>query len=225
MKMNSVALRLYIVVAIVAASYGVSRWLQAAVAPPEIEFPSWDIRQLPMQLDVWKGEETELDPSIAAATGADVIVNRLYQDDANHTATLHFARFPDPAEGVYHNPLNCYRSSGWEKLGESMEDVKLAGNVTVSVCVTKWRKENETVIVAYWFQLGRHMLYERFDLGKVRWAMGGNDKWPVLFKVMTQFSVTGSDDTQKLALDFSQKIAEWLNQPEHRKYLDRWGGS
>ena len=32
------------------------------------------------------------------------------------------------------------------------------------------------------------------------------------------------EDSKTVALDFCKAFADWLNQPEHRKYLDRWGG-
>jgi EpsI family protein len=222
--MNSSATRLYLVVAIVLAAYGVGWLVQAAAEPPETETPAWSLRDLPQQFGDWHGEDTEMDPKIAAATGASVIVNRIYRNEMGSAVSLHTAMFEDPAEGIYHNPLNCYRSSGWKKISETREDVKVAEDLTIPVSVTSWEKEGEKIIVAYWFQLGQHVLYERFDLGKVRWTMRGQPRWPVLFKVMIQVSMTDLDDTKAIALGFGQKFAEWLNQPEHRKYLDQWGG-
>jgi hypothetical protein len=165
-----------------------------------------------------------MDPQIALATGAKFIVNRLYQDGQGHTASLHSAMFLDPAEGIYHNPMNCYRSSGWSKIKEDREEVKVAEDLSITVCLATWQKDNEKVIVAYWYQLGQHVLYERFDLGKIRWSMRGNATWPVLFKIMVQVPLTDADGSRASAIEFCQKIADWMNQPEHRKYLDRWGG-
>ena len=53
--------------------------------------------------------------------------------------------------------------------------------------------------------------------------MRGQATWPVLVKVMVQLPLTDPDDTKTLGLGFVQQFAAWLNQPEHRKYLDRWG--
>jgi EpsI family protein len=222
--MSSVATRLFLVVGIVLAVYGGSYLVQVATEPPELEMPEWSIQDLPLKLGEWHGEDTEMDPKIAVATGAAVIVNRLYRDEMGRVVSLHSAMFEDPAEGIYHSPLNCYRSSGWKKLSETREDVKVAEDLAIPVSVTTWEKDNEKIVVAYWFQLGQHVLYDRFDLGKVRWGMKGQETWPVLFKVMVQIPLTDLEDSKTIGLDFSQKLAEWLNQPEHRKYLDRWGG-
>ena len=182
--MRNVSTRLYLVAAIVVISYGIGFLLQAAAQPPEIELPDWSLQELPYQLGTWHGEDTEMDPKIAAATGAKVITNRLYRNEAGHMVSLHSAMFEDPAEGTYHSPLNCYRSSGWKKLTETKEDVKIADDLTITVCMTSWEKEGEKVIVVYWYQLGEHLLYGRWDLGTVRWSMRGMEKWPILVKAM-----------------------------------------
>ena len=54
--------------------------------------------------------------------------------------------------------------------------------------------------------------------------MRGQPTWPVLVKVMVQIPLTDPEDTKAVGLGFAQQFAKWLNQPEHRKYLDRWGG-
>jgi EpsI family protein len=222
--MNNVAMRLYLVVAIVGVAYGVNRLVQAATEPPQVEEPNWSLQEVPLQLGNWHGEETEMDPKLAIATGAKVIVNRIYRDEAGKVVSLHSAMFMDPAEGIYHNPLNCYRASGWRKLGETREDIKVAEDLTIPIAVTTWEKDNEKIIVAYWFQLGQHVLYERFDLGKIRWSMRGQPTWPVLFKVMIQVTMSDPDETKTVVSMFAKQFAEWLNQPDHRQYLDRWGG-
>ena len=217
--------RVYMVVGIVLSVYVTSYLVRVAIAPPEVEMPDWSLQDMPLKLGEWHGEDTEMDPKIAVATGAAVIVNRLYRDDMGRVVSLHSAMFEDPAEGVYHSPLNCYRTSGWKKLGETLADVKVAEDITIPVCVTTWEKEGEKIIVAYWFQLGQHVLYDRYDLGKVRWGMKGQATWPALIKVMIQIPLTDLEDSKAIGLDFAQKLGEWLNRPEHRKYLDRWGGS
>ena len=127
--------------------------------------PTGAVTDLPLQFGTWHGEDTEMDPNIAVATGADVIVNRIYRDEAGHAISLHTATFLDPAEGVYHSPLNCYRGNGWEKISESRENVKAADDLSITVSLVKWKKEEERILVVYWYQLGQHVLYDRFDLG------------------------------------------------------------
>jgi EpsI family protein len=222
--MNSLAVRVYAVVGIVLVAYGISYGLKVATEPPEVEEPDWTVRELPLQLGNWHGEDFEMDPKLAVATGAKTIVNRMYRDGSGRAVSLHTAMFLNPAEGIYHNPLNCYAANGWQKIGEKLEDVQVSEDLTIPVRLTTWEKENEKILVVYWFQLGRHVLYERFDLGTIRWSMRGKETWPVLLKAMVQINTADGADTKAAILGFARQYAEWLNRPEHRKYLDRWGG-
>jgi EpsI family protein len=223
--MKRTAVRVYVVAAIILAAYGVSYLLEAATEPPEVEQPNWSLRDLPFQLGGWRGEDTEMDPLIATATGANVIVNRIYRDESGNAVSMHTATFLDPAGGVFHSPLNCYLASGWKKTDETREPVKVADDLSIVVSVTTWEKSDERIMVVYWYQLGQHLLYQRFDLGtSIRWAMRGRPTWPVLIKVMLQVTMINPQDAKTVALGFARQYAEWLNQPEHRKYLDRWGG-
>ena len=225
--MNGVSRRIYVVVAIVLGAYGVSRGLQIATAPPEVEMPGWRLEDLPRQLGNWRGEGAELDEKVAAATGAEEIENRIYRDDVGHVLSVHAAMFTDPNVGVYHSPLNCYAANGWKKLNENTEMVSVLDGLepsTVAVDFVGWERDNETIIVAYWYQLGNHVLHSRADLGnRIRWEMRGQSKWPVLMKVMIQIPVIEGQDSKKALLGFTELIGKWLNQPEHQKYLGRWG--
>jgi EpsI family protein len=221
--MNSSAKRLYVVVGIVLATIGISYLVRAETEPPQVEMPTWTLRDIPFQLGEWHGETTQLDPKIALATGADTIVDRTYRDDLGHTVLLHTAMFKDPAVGVYHSPLNCYRAAGWTQTGDATEKVEIGNDLTIPVAVTTWERDGDKILVAYWFQLGQHVLYSRADLGvDIRWAMRGQPKWPALLKVMVQAELTDPEASQAAAVSFTHQVAKWLNQPEHRKYLDRW---
>jgi len=223
--MNPTATRLYAVAAIILATYGISRLVQAQTEPPEVDPPTWTLRDFPAQLKGWHGEEAKLDPAIAMAVGADVIVNRIYRDTAGHTISMHTAQFTEPSVGIGHTPTVCYTSNGWRMLDKLFENVQVSNDLTIAVKVTSWEKEGEILLVGCWYQLGGHVLYERFDLGSVRWAMRGQTKWPVLIKVMLQVSATESEDAETALMAFAEQVAKWLNRPEHRKYLDRWPGA
>ncbi len=223
--MNTTTQRLYAVAAIIVATYGISHLVKAQTEPAEVDMPSWSFREFPLQLGNWRGEETKLDPEIAVATGADVLVNRAYRDSMGHSLTLHTAMFKVPATGIGHSPSVCYLASGWRMLEQSFENVQVSSDLAIAVKLTKWEREGDTIWVACWYQLGGHVLYERFDLGRVRWAMRGQPKWPPLTKIMLQSSATETEDAKTSLLGFTEQVVKWLNQPEHRKYLDRWPGA
>ena len=82
--------------------------------------PDWTFHEMPMQLGDWRGKEAKMDPKLAVRTGAklDTIIDRTYRDDLGHVVVMHAAMFDNPAAGVIHSPLVCYRAAGWKKLSE-----------------------------------------------------------------------------------------------------------
>jgi EpsI family protein len=164
-----------------------------------------------------------MDPKIAVATGADVIANRAYRNESGQTIFLHTGMFRDPAEGVYHSPMNCYRSNGWNKRTEDRENVQVSEGLTFAVSLVVWEKEGERILVAYWYQLGDHFVYDRFGLGsKIRWEMLGYSKWPVLLKVMAWIPLERREEERTVLLKFVEDVAKWVNQPEHQQYFAQW---
>ena len=73
-----------------------------------------------------------------------------------------------------------------------------------------------------WGAILGHLLYDRLDLGNLRWKMRGQSTWPVLVKVLVRFPLGNPDTTKKTLLGFMEEVGKWLNQPEHQKYLARW---
>jgi EpsI family protein len=209
-------IRILVIAAIVLAVSLGAKYMNDILKPPEVERPAWTFRDLPRQLGNWQGEDTEMDPTISMATGAQIIVDRMYQDVSSHNIKMHTAFFDDPSVGVYHNPMNCYRANGWKLKNESRERVQIAENKTLEVSFTTWELNNDRVYVVYWYQLGEYSLYGRGDLGfKIRWALRGQPVWPVLMKVMLQIPVPSeTDESKEVVLDFAKQVAAWMNKQE-----------
>lgn len=218
--MNSTTKHLYATVIIVLAVYAVSRLVLAETEPPVAILPDWTFREMPYQLGNWHGEDTKMDPVIAIATGADVIVDRLYRDDTGTLVSVHTAMFKNPTDGVLHTPLNCYRGAGWLKIKEVQENLELSENLTIPVNLVTWEKDNERIMVLYWYQLGEHVLFDRWDMGKLRFELRGKPQWPALIKVMMQIPAPDADDAQSRVLAFAELVAKWENQPQHRKFFE-----
>jgi len=212
------AARLCLVAALFPIIFGGALLVGASLQPPPVDMPDWTFRELPLQLGDWRGQDTELDPDIAKATGADIIVDRVYQDGFGHVISMHTAVFQNPADGVLHSPLNCYRTSGWERLSLSTEHLNVSDDLTLPVSVSVFQNnKNEKVMVVYWYQLGEHVLFGRWDLGiKVRLSLAGRPTWPALIKVMLQIPVTEMEDSKSTILSFAEQVARWENQPSHR---------
>ncbi len=215
--LGNTSVRLCIVAAIIPCIYGGAYFVHAKLEPPKVDMPGWTFHELPAQLGDWRGKDTTLDPETAVATGAQIIVDRTYQDESGHAVSMHTAVFENPADGVLHSPLNCYRRSGWERLSLSTEQLKVSDDLTLPVCMSVFQRENEKVVVIYWYQLGEHVLFGRWDLGlNVRWSLAGRPAWPALIKVMLQIPVSELEDAKSTILSFAEQVAQWENLPAHR---------
>jgi len=218
--MRNTTLRLWIVAALVTAAYGVGFLVKAGTTPPEVQLPGWTFRELPQQLESWRGEDAEMDPEVTAAIGAHSVVDRMYRDERGNVVSMHTAIFANPAEGVLHSPVNCYRGAGWTKLSETSEEIQV-NDKPKPVNITTWERDGERgvehVMVVYWYQIGEHVLFGRYDLGKVRWAMRGQPAWPATVKVLLQTSAEGDlYDAKIRILDLAAQIGQWINQPSHQ---------
>ena len=219
--MSSTAKRLYVMAALIVATYGIGRLVQAEVEPPEAVMPDWTFRELPYQLGGWHGQDATIDKNIAIATGADIIVDRMYRDELGRTVSMHTAVFKNPADGVYHAPENCYRGAGWQKEKSIKTEIQLFDDIKIPVTAIVWSREGETVVVFYWYQLGEYVLFDRWQLGQLRWSLRGQAKWPALIKVMLQSSASSPDDAMSLLLGFAELVAKWENQPKHFTYFQK----
>jgi len=216
---NGTAVRVCIVAALIPMTYWGANLVQAALEPPGCDMPDWTFHELPTQIGKWHGEDTTLDPKIALATGASVIVDRAYRDDSGHVVSMHTAMFDNPADGVIHSPLVCYMSGGWARLSESRSNLQISDKLTVPVSISRWENEKESrkVMVVYWYQLGEHFLFGRWDLGiKVRWSLAGKPKWPALIKVMLEIPIVEGENPTSTVLSFAEEVARWENKDKHR---------
>lgn len=205
--MRSMVLRLVTVIVVVVFVQGA--FYVVDMQPPEVVFPEVSLKTMPMQFGAWEGEEIELDSKIFAKTGAHESVDRSYREGAGQKISVHSAAFENPTEGLYHSPMNCYRSNGWTKLNEKRIPLKTENRPEIEVSVSTWEKKGERILVLYWYELGDYCLYERHDVLKVRWAMWGQKTWPPMYKVLMQ-TTASSEKAQAQLIDLSGYIHEWL---------------
>jgi hypothetical protein len=216
---GSLAVRLSIAAAIVVLTYGAMHVLNAGIKPAEVVFPAWvdaifdKDKGLPMQLGSWTGQKCKLDPLIFAATGAKIAEDRIYTDDIGHSVSMHVAVFDDPDEGLIHTPFNCYRTQGFQSRKEKLEPLPGEQTNAPEVFFTHWDQDGQNpCLVVHWYQLGDTMIYDRFGLGKARFAMR---TWPPLIKILIQINGT-TDDDKELIMNYSKLVHSWLNQPSHK---------
>ncbi len=213
--MKMTAIRLGLTAALVFVTYlGIGATRQFLTVPP-IRQLSLDVRKLPEKLGDWLGTETtKLDPETFVKTGANLTIERIYHDAEDHEIKMYLATFDDPDEGVYHSPLNCYRSHGWRLISESKVDVPIPDRPPQQISLSTWELKGETVLVAFWYRLGDHTLFERWDMGRVRLAMSGMKEWPPLVKVLLETPTSDKDSYPSRARieELTKRIQQWLDQ-------------
>jgi EpsI family protein len=210
--MKSTAMRLFLVAVLVALITWGSSMARSGLKPPQVKLPDKDFQKLPLQLAAWQGEDLALDPKVYESVGADIIVNRSYHDEAGHVVKLHVAVFSDPDTGVFHSPPNCYRAHGWTPGAEEKMLLQVGDQKTIEGDASTWDAESAHVALLYWYQLGDHILYDRFGLGGVRWALRGQEVWPALIKVLLETPTSGDpvEDKERLR-DVGERIYRWIN--------------
>jgi EpsI family protein len=212
--MKSTVIRLAVIIGLVlVVQFGF--WVvQRGLALPTVAMPSWQLDDLPRQWDAWRGKDEVLDEKMAkeifVGTGAAKAINRVYEDDKGHQVSLHMALYSDLDAGVYHSPLNCYRSSGWRLIEDQRLPLKTPGRPEVLVSVSAWEKDGEKALVVFWYELGDHILFERFDLGKVRWVMRGQAAWPPLVKVLLHASSNDPQAARPQVMELGEQIRQWI---------------
>ena len=218
--MNSIAMRLWIVTALVATGYGATYLVQASTEPPEVRLPDWNFAEMPQQLGDWRGENMELDPKIMVRLGAASVTDRMYRNETGQSVSSHTAIFADPREAVDHRPDSCYRGAGWLKIDETSAEVSIGENRTIPVYFTTWERNGDRVLVVYWYQIGEQVILDRMGLGTLRWTMRGQPVWPATVKVLLQTSAWGDpDDAKASILNIAEQIGKWINQPSHQTQL------
>ena len=147
--------------------------------------------------------------------GADVVVSRAYHDDMEQEVRMHVAVFGSkPDDGVYHAPTNCYPSSGWTLIEHSRAPMQVPGHKEQMVDLTTWEKKGEMVHVVYWYRMGDYSLFERVDMGKVRWALRGQATWPPLIKVLLETSAADKYAARVRILEVAALVQTWLEKAE-----------
>ena len=74
--------------------------------------------------------------------------------------------------------------------------MKVPNRPDTKISVTTWQRNSEKVIVAYWYEVGDHTMYERQDLLNTQWAMFGKSKWPVMFKVLLEMPADEAEQSR-----------------------------
>jgi EpsI family protein len=213
--MNTTAVRLVLVVGIVVLVQLGFQAIGAGTRLPEVLDPTTPLRELPMKLDDWRGENAELDAKTFASTGADTAISRSYQNAKTGIAVSALIATYKTMAALYHSPENCYRSNGWTALNATTVTLTGGDRPEIPVKMTTYEQDNERgkqrVMILYWYEVGDNVMFTREDTLRVQWAMRGRKAWPPIYKVLLQTELTSETDiAKKSLLDLASTIRKDL---------------
>lgn len=210
--MNATTTKLLVVAGLLLTIAGATRWVRGSLQSDDILMPSQPVTQLPFELGGWQGREIELDPEIARATGADSLINRLYERSGQSPVSMHSAVFANPEIAAIHSPFNCYRGQGYRMISKEIR-VPLAGKHggTIEASFSTWETSQRKVRVLFWYQWGEHCFFDRWGLASVRFRMRGREQWPAVIKVLLETPATDDEkaDEERL-LSVGQEAFAWF---------------
>ena len=175
--------------------------------------PWWNINDFPGDLRKWKGKEVDMDPAIFNRTGAELAANHSYHDNMGGSLSLHLALYTKPGGSLDHLPPVCYKTNGWLEKGVVPMSLKDADGKNFDIHVSRWEKDRESTLVAYWYQLGEHIILDRPGLGLARWKLRGRKTWPPLIKVLITSTLTDPEQSPEHVKEFAQRIYTSINAP------------
>jgi EpsI family protein len=213
--MMNTTTRLLIVVILVGLLATSSYVVPKCLKPKSVQLPDRNLADLPYQFGSWQGAESEVDPEVnkVLRLDADAVLDRAYEDDQNHVVSLHVALFSDLDAGIRHSPINCYRGNGWREVDRTTLTLNVSDESSIPVSLTTWEREGDRVLVMYWYQLGDHILFNRWDLFWARVDMRGKETWPALVKVLLQTRATDGEKAKERIKVIARTVYQWINEP------------
>ncbi len=205
--------RLAIVVGVAGLVYLLNYQVRAMLEPGHIVLPDWDLAELPLQFEGWRGEASELDERLFRRIGADAVADRVYENREGGTVSAHTALFTNFNEGItVHSPARCYRAAGWEQRDTERRTLTVEGLPDITVDISTWQREGRRVKVLYWYQLGDRILLDRTELGGAYVALAGRETWPAMTKVMLETPGDRRQEADMRLLDVGRHIRRWLHE-------------
>lgn len=204
-------IRLFIAAFALLGIYVGVRWVKDQGMPTQPAPLEMQARDLPATIGEWKGENATLDKDMFEAIGAEMAINRKYQDRNGRVILLHMAVFEksNRAQGPPHMPEVCFSASGW-KLSEpryvSLDQSGATGN---SAKFLPMERGGEMGYLLFWYQIDGTAYCSGDSQRRLILACRGRPVRPPIVKVMLQTSAATPDEAQKTLQSFASEVFAW----------------
>src|SRR5574340_231612 len=187
MHKATMAIRIAVTAALLLAIHAGASWISHGYTLTDIEPPKGDLKQLPIDLGPWHGENVEADPRITGFLQALAEVDRKYRDPAGNEVFVHAVWTDDYVR--LHFPEQCYVESGWTQRATQQLTIPVADGRSIEARIVSFDRDEQPLQVLYWFQMGDRFIQDRWQHRAARQELcWGQKTWPPLVKVMLQTS-------------------------------------
>jgi EpsI family protein len=192
-------IRVYIAAAILLAISLAAYGLKDRGMPTERASLEMKIQELPTQFGSWTAEDLTLDPEVFKAIGAEMAIDRRYQDTKKNVVDLHAAVFTNYGVRILHPPELCYSGAGFRVDEAGTVDLGQEGGTSRAVRLLTLEREGQRIFCLYWYQIGDATFVTGDEQRKQVQSVRGRATWPPMIKVMLQtVAATPAEAEQRL---------------------------
>ena len=185
--------------------HGLSHGEQMAARQP--------LRELPLALDHWQGEERAVEQRLVEAVGVDDYVNRIYTNGSGEPLGLYLGYYSTQRTGdTIHSPKNCLPGAGWTPVRAGRLTIPLPGGDPIEVNEYLVEKGLDRHLVLYWYHARGRV--EPSEYWAKAWlvldAITRNRTDGALVRLVTP-TRDGESKARARAVDFVQAVHPHLN--------------
>ena len=196
--------RLWITVAVLLGAYV---WLHT-MSHGEPVIPHQHLRDLPYEMENWKGQEQQLPEQIVQVLGVSDYTNRIYFRPTEPPVQLYIGYYATQRTGeTMHSPKNCLPGAGWDPISAGYATIPLttARQITVNDYIIQ--KDLSRQMVLYWYQARGRVIASEYA-GKfwtVADAISRNRTDGALVRLVTPMD-DGEARTRTRLISFAQSL-------------------
>ena len=140
---------------VIAASLLVAMGLSSRAMQPEQVPLREPLRNLPFELDSWRGRDTApFSDDIVAVLGVDEYVSRVYRGSDAAAVSLYVGYYQSQRQGdTIHSPMNCLPGAGWQPVETGLASIPVPGQTEpIQVNRIVIQKGLDRQVALYWYQ-------------------------------------------------------------------------
>jgi EpsI family protein len=111
------------------------------------------LREIPVELGDWQGNDEPLEQRIVEAVGVDEYLNRRYRNKDGRQVEIYVGYYGSQRTGeTIHSPKNCLPGAGWQPVRAGHLAIDTPGGAPIVVNEYLIEKGLERVLSLYWYQ-------------------------------------------------------------------------